>query len=369
MRQYPETGFFMMSGGILKLLDRWIGQALTRTLPAAGQSRATATGRLLVIRPGGIGDLVHLAPLLDCLRYLYPSAGIEVLAESRNAGVLPLCSPVSRVWRYDHRSELLSVLRSRYDLVIDTEQWHRLSAVVARLIRSDRKIGFATNERRRMFTDAIPYHQDDYEVDSFLHLLKPLTGEGGEWSAPYLKVPEVATRRAAELLATTGRPRVVLFPGASIPERQWGAERFADLAGRLRGEGVSVVVVGGREDQRQGELIANRAGALNLAGRTSLVETAAVIGVSDLLVSGDSGILHIAVGLDVPTVSLFGPGRARKWAPRGSRHIVLNKELSCSPCTTFGNTPPCPIEARCLQEIGVEEVHAAARELLDRTAS
>jgi ADP-heptose:LPS heptosyltransferase len=103
---------------------------------------------------------------------------------------------------------------------------------------------------------------------------------------------------------------------------------------------------------------------LNLAGATTLAETAAVIKKSALLLSGDSGVLHIAVGLGVPTVSLFGPGRVKKWAPQGEHHIVINKELPCSPCTTFGHTPPCPIHAQCMRDISVDEVVTAVTMLL-----
>jgi ADP-heptose:LPS heptosyltransferase len=83
-----------------------------------------------------------------------------------------------------------------------------------------------------------------------------------------------------------------------------------------------------------------------------------------LLVSGDSGVLHLAVGLDVPTVSLFGPGIAEKWAPRGDIHRVIDHHLACSPCTRFGTTPPCPIQARCLADIGVDEVLGKIRTLI-----
>jgi len=103
---------------------------------------------------------------------------------------------------------------------------------------------------------------------------------------------------------------------------------------------------------------------LNLAGMTSLSESAAIIQKSSLLLSGDSGVLHIAVGLGVPTVSLFGPGRVKKWAPRGDRHIVINKELPCSPCTSFGTTPPCPNKTRCMSDITVDEVVNAVTMLL-----
>ena len=128
--------------------------------------------------------------------------------------------------------------------------------------------------------------------------------------------------------------------------------------------GVSVVVVGGTEDSAEGEMIVAGVSGLNLAGKTTLVETAAVIAGSAVLISGDSGVLHIAVGLGVPTVSLFGPGIAKKWAPEGDRHVVLNRHLACSPCTRFGYTPKCPIQAQCMTGISVDEVVAAAGKLL-----
>ena len=128
--------------------------------------------------------------------------------------------------------------------------------------------------------------------------------------------------------------------------------------------GLHVVLVGGGVDRSDGEQIVSGLDALNLAGRTSIAETAAILERAAVVVSGDSGILHIAVGLDRPTVSLFGSGIAAKWAPRGSRHVVINKNLPCSPCTRFGTTPPCPHEVRCLREISVDEVTVAIAHLL-----
>jgi len=80
-------------------------------------------------------------------------------------------------------------------------------------------------------------------------------------------------------------------------------------------------------------------------------------------------VLHIAVGLGVPTVSLFGPGRAKKWAPQGGQHMVINRGLSCSPCTTFGTTPSCPTAARCMRDITVDEVVNAVTMLLTSLGS
>jgi len=345
----------------LKKADCWGGRWLVYlfTSPLVSPFKLK---RFLLIRPGGIGDAVHLIPAIQCLKQAHPSATIDILAEKRNAAVFSLCPEVDQVLRYDCPRDFLSIFHRKYDVIIDTEQWHRLSAVVARLIRSDCKIGFATNERRRMFTHGVDYFQDDYEVESFSHLLVPLDVTFG-LSRPFLQVPLPDRKRAEKLLVPVAIPFVALFPGASIPERRWGARKFGDLANRLRAMGLEVVVIGGEEDRAQGEEIVGQ-GGLNLAGRTSLTETAAVLQRSVLLVSGDSGVLHLAVGLDVPTVSLFGPGIAQKWAPRGDIHRVIDHHLACSPCTRFGTTPPCPIQARCLADIGVDEVLGKIRTLI-----
>lgn len=353
---------------VMKLLDTAFGRIAASLISTPSKSKpAPAINSLLIIRPGGIGDAVLLAPAIRSLKKINPDLYITVLAEKRNATVFTIIPGVDNVHCYDRPRELLLALRSRYDCVIDSEQSHRLSAVAARFISAPVKIGFDTNERCRMFTHPLPYSQDDYESASFARLLNSLGIEVKveEMSPPFLHVPDTYSCKAAALLKSLGDdPFVAIFPGASIPERRWGAERYRQVAEVLAAMGIKSVVVGGKEERQQGEVIAVGGLGLNLAGLTSLPETAAVIQKSSLLLSGDSGVLHIAVGLDVPTVSLFGPGRAKKWAPPGERHIVINKQLTCSPCTTFGTTPPCPINAQCMRDIAVDEVVNAVTVLL-----
>jgi ADP-heptose:LPS heptosyltransferase len=349
-----------MNINVLKALDRTIGRLAGYILPCpAIGKKSERVNSLLIIRPGGIGDAVLLAPAIRSLKNIFLSIQLTVLAERRNAGIFPLIHGVDRLLCYDKPRDLSLALQGRYDCVIDSEQSHRLSAVVARLAYAPVKIGYDTNDRRRMFNYRIPYSQDDYEAASFIRLLEPLGIDPlrVDKSAPFLDVPDAASEKASALLGSIAeRPFITVFPGASIPERRWGADRFRSVAKKLSGAGVKTVVVGGKDDRQQGDMIVGAGGGVNLAGMTSLTETAAVIQKSSLLLSGDSGVLHLAVGLGVPTVSLFGPGRAIKWAPRGERHIVINKGLTCSPCTTFGTTPPCPIDARCLRDISVDEV-------------
>jgi ADP-heptose:LPS heptosyltransferase len=90
-----------------------------------------------------------------------------------------------------------------------------------------------------------------------------------------------------------------------------------------------------------------------------------LIGEAELVVCSDTGVLHLAYGIGTPAVSLFGSGIEPKWAPPGRHYRSINKHLSCSPCTLFGETPPCPIGIACMAAITVEEVQRAAWELLE----
>ena len=352
---------------LLKFIDRVVGGVAVRFLPAPSRRTHGDPRSILVIRPGGIGDAVHLIPLLQRLLEYFPAAHIFVLGERRNAGVFVL-SPVNMtVWCYDRPFEFLRSLMGRYDVVIDSEQWHSLSAVVARVVRAPVKIGFAGNGRQRLFTDPLPYSQETYEAELFLSLLTPL---GIPYTAlpspPWLRIPYDIASEVNLLRAKINGRYLVLFPGASIAARRWGEERFRLLARAIIEIGWQVVVVGSRDDCATAAAICRDGGGHDFSGQTSLAGTAALISGADLLVSGDSGLLHIGVALEIPTVSLFGPGIAQKWAPRGEGHIVLDLQLPCSPCTLFGTTPPCKKQLLCLSGISVDTVINAVKKQLQQ---
>lgn len=366
--------YHRMKIATIKSVDRILGRFLVACLnvlshPEKLQIDTIQSGCILIIRPGGIGDAVLLTAAVRAVRRLFPDASLHILAEKRNAAVFSLMPGVDAVYRYDVFSEFFSVFRNQYDLVIDTEQWHFLSAAVARLLRPSSSIGFATNQRHKMFSLGVEYSHDEYEADLFLRLVEPLgIGSISDSEIFDLCVPKrVASAHVNGFLDQNER-YIAIFAGASIPERCWGKASFRELVVRLRSVGWGVLLVGGVSEERVAEEIVAATGGCSAAGHTSLAETALLIKRSALLVTGDSGILHLGVAVGVPTVSLFGPGIAAKWAPRGEKHRVINLELPCSPCTRFGTTPPCPIGAKCIQDISVDMVWQEVQTLLDLTS-
>jgi lipopolysaccharide heptosyltransferase II len=352
---------------LLKILDKIAGIPAIWLLPVPHYKASGQLNKILLIRPGGIGDAALLVPAIAALKRRFPATIIDILAEKRNSGVFDLCPETGRILHYDRPRELMAAIRGNYDVVIDTEQWHRLSDVVARLMGAAMLVGFATNERKKLFTHPVSYSHDDYEVDSFLKLIKSLTGDAAyDMTVSFLAVPETSTVTVKPLLQVLGNKKIVaLFPGGSINERKWGKDRFHAIAKMLGAQGYGIVVVGGKDDVRAGEEITREIpDSLNLCGKLALPETAAVLKEASLLITGDSGIMHIGYGVGAKLVALFGPGRSKKWAPRGDRCAVINKQLACSPCTTFGYTPKCRKNAECMDLITVDEVFAAAMKLL-----
>lgn len=343
----------------LKILDRHIGKLIIRLLPKVRRQKvlnckSKELRRILIIRPGGIGDAVLLLPTLKVLKKACPEALIDILCEKRNFGVFELLYDNNRIYLYDNGYDIFKIFFEKYDVVIDTEQWHRLSAIVAFLTGSPIRIGFDTNERGRLFTHRIPYSHDDYEVYSFLHLLEPFLGYIPEFPVeePFIELAERSNR-----WAFIPEPAVAIFPGATIRERRWGGENYGVVARELIERGFQVVILGSRRDKEDAKKILEIAiQAIDLTGKTSLRDAGFILKRCTLLICADSGLLHLAVGIGIPTLSLFGSGIEKKWAPRGKRNIVLNKHLPCSPCTRFGYTPKCKEGLACLKLISPDEV-------------
>jgi ADP-heptose:LPS heptosyltransferase len=376
---------------LLKRLDRMVGPWLCnhvnpRVAPASLATdlrRHVANGpfiaandlkRILVVRPGGLGDAVLTFPLIKGLRDFYGDAQIDVLAETRNAGVYGLNPFVHRIHLYDSRpiSTFLRLQRVGYDMVVDTEQFHHLSAIVANALRPTYLCGFASPSRSRLLTHAVSYAETIYEVFSFLEMFHSISGQRVAFdpNAAFIDIPIELQEWANSVLDSVGDcPIVTVVPNAGVQHRVWSAERFKQVVQWVVRKGFFVLLLGGKDASPAAKTISegfDRNALGNMAGLTTLPQAAALIQRARVHLSSDTGILHLAYGVGTPTVSLFGPGNHNKWAPCGDRHVVVRTDLPCSPCTQHGTSPPCPHGAACITGISVEAVKNAFEEVLDR---
>lgn len=374
----------------LKFIDRVLGKSLVYLLPRIKKNRndiSQKIKKILIIRPGGIGDAVLLMPAINLLKLRFPDSEFDILCEKRNADIFRLSKDinptpqllsceskkrgygVNSIYLYDKGLGFIRCLRNRYDVVIDTEQWHRLSAVVSYLTGAPIRIGFDTNERGKLFTHRIPYSHDDYEVYSFFHQIEPLMHDLPEVKIdePFIDIPDGSSSKLLSGAMEENNRLIAVFPGASVMERRWGGDRFGKVAKALNDKGYKIVILGLSSDMEDADSIKRYAhDCIDLTGRTNLRDVSLILKMSRVLLTADSGLMHIASAVGTPTVSLFGAGIEKKWAPKGKQHIILNKHLACSPCTRFGYTPPCKIDVECLSSISVDEVTEAVENILNQ---
>jgi len=203
---------------------------------------------------------------------------------------------------------------------------------------------------------------------SRLHLCDVLASyadpAGPPLSAPDYRLEDRA-RQQAEALLPPGRPRVALQLGATHPQRRWPLGAFAELARYLVGRGVSLVLVGSAAERPLGRRLQRRAGVplADLMGRTDLSTLAGVLAACELVVSSDTGTLHLATAVGARVLGLYmGPAQVHETGPYGSGHLVLRARESCAPCVEA--RPPCGGEAPCRGRITPAVAGRAAEALL-----
>ncbi len=346
------------------------GDAGRVDLPAAISSR-----NILVIQTGFVGDMVLTTPLLRSLRKNAPGARITLLHSPRCEGIVR-CSR-----RIDHRivyrkngpdrgiGSLLRLCarlkRGGYDLVISPHRSFR-SGMLALSTGARRRIGFARPPSGLFYTDTVPYSRwESTFIRRKLTLLEPL-GIEEEDETPELTWDDTEEKKARELLGTApkGAPIALFAVGAAWPTKCWPAESFRDLARLLGEKGWTAVAVGAGGDRSAGALAAE-GGALDFTGRTSLETVAALLGRATLFVGGDSGLLHMARALRVPSVALFGPTGPEQF--RFEPFVrVIRSGAHCAPCSDHG-ARECPErDWICMPGIEAKRVFDAAMGLLER---
>lgn len=353
----------------------YAGRPQTGVAPRLGEVR-----RMLLIRPGGIGDMAMLLPTIAAVKRAVPDICLDVVCERRNEGVLKLAHKDVRAYLYESQpARLLRALAANnYDVVLDSEQFHHFSALFAVMSRAPVRIGFSINPARfSLYTHLVRYDPGGYEAAQFGQLLKPLGLDDVDCrlngilkdSCPPL---DLRVRDAIREIAGDGR-YVVLCPGSSNPYKQWSVSNFVEVMDGLRGIGLPTVLIGSVGDVSRSDSLGCEVSARNLkwvsfAGRLSLEQSAAVIKNAALFVGCDSGPAHLATCLGTPSVALFGPSDARKWAASNELHQVVQSLSPCGPCSMFGYNKLCR-DVACMSSISPQQVLDACHNVLRQAAS
>jgi heptosyltransferase I len=323
--------------------------------------------RFLIVRLGALGDVIHGIPVAAALRARFPEARIDWMVDPKYVELLGLVNAIDRKVAVDPRADrgtmietIRELRRRRYTAAFDLQGLLK-SAILARLAGARQTIGFAKAHLRE------PMARFFYTVT----VDPPASGHVVQKNLALLSRIGIATERAdfpltvrrtpiAGLIASQfGDGFVVLNMGAAWPNKRWPIERFGAVAAGIREQlGLrSLVLWGPGEEPAAHAVAAASGGAAVVAPPTSIADMAAILAMSRLIVSGDTGPLHIAAAVGAPTVGLFGPTNPRRNGPIAARDISISRFDQCG-CQYERR---CKLVSRCIDTIAVDDVVEACR--------
>jgi heptosyltransferase-2 len=321
--------------------------------------------RIVVRAPNWLGDCVLSLAALRDVRRQFPKARLSVQARRSVADLYGAVPEIDGVVASGCFRDDVAQLRGRFDLAILFPNSIG-SALVPWRARIPERWGYATDGRRLLLTRATPVPDSVRGRSQVYYYRAMLAGVGvapSEPLEPHLTCPDDWRTRGGFRLGP-GR-WIALSPGAAYgTAKRWLPSRFAlaaDLLARERDAGIAVVGTAG--ERPLGEWIASRIGApvRVLCGQTTLPELVGVLAQAELLLTNDSGTMHVAAALGRPVVAIFGPTDWSETAPVGPRATLVREDVHCTPCLLR----ECPIDHRCMERVSVARVTAAARKILE----
>lgn len=328
--------------------------------------------KLLIVRLGALGDIVHAIPVAVALRRAYPDAQIDWAVSAKHREILDLVPVLNRRIVVNDRGDapglpLLAAVRelrrAAYDVTIDIQGLIK-SAVIARASGARRVIGFTRRYAREAMASLLYTERYDpggaglfapsetrHVVRINLGVLDTLGIPAGE---PEFALDVVASPEVRAAIEEAGRPFALLNTGAAWPNKRWPAARLGALAAALRERhGMrSIVLWGPSERPLADEVVSTARGAAIAAPRTTIADIAALAREAAVMVSGDTGPTHIASAVGAPLVGIYGPTRPERNGPLGRADESVSRAAVCQ----CHHLRQCRLARMCLLDIEVPEV-------------
>lgn len=341
--------------------------------------------RICIIKPSALGDVVQTMPLLPALRRRFPAADIAWVVNRELSDLLEGQPALTEVIPFDRRglwrdfpNLLAGLRRRRFDLVFDLQGLLRTGLMTAATGAAIR-VGLETAREGANLACHCVIPRTGRNVPAYARYWRVAEALGVTAPAGGITVPQsdADLQWVRERLQRLARPLVAIHPGARWETKRWPGEKFAEVAAKAVHElGASIVVLGSRMEVPLAkgiveQVAARGSPATNLAGVTTLRQLAAVLSSVDLLVSNDSGPMHLAAGLGTPVVGVFtctspflsGPEVAR---PGGPRHELLSTLVPCAGSYCKVCPQPAALHLACLQELSTARVWEAICRSLDQ---
>ena len=380
-----------MKIAFLKFLDKYAGLAICLVLAFVNRVfsfretgfRKENVKKTLAIKFLGLGSILLLSPTLKEFRAAYPGSKVVFLTLSRNKEISEalglfdevLTINIDRGW-FVFLKTLSNVLvcfwRARFDLVLDFEFFTRFSSIVTFFTFARMKIGYHAWETWRgdIHNLKAPFNRYWHVMDNFYNLGVHIGLDAGKRNSLKIVKPSISPEDRNAVLkllkeagVTNNYVSVHINASDLSIERRWPYDNFVRVINKfLDRYEMSVVFIGSESDRAfVKRMIAEVAHprAVDFAGKVSITQLAFLFENSKLVIANDSGPLHLAVAMETPTISFFGPETPIMYGPRGSGHTVFFKNIECSPCINVHDRKSVRCywtHPKCMEAITVEEV-------------
>lgn len=349
----------------LRKLDRWLGVPLIFSLGLLRRKRRWRGGqpkRVGILISAAIGDTIVFSAVLNDLKAAYPHCHCTVFCGPSNHAIFSLIPQVDEVVKLPVTNPLVSArmirAHGRFDLWIDTGQWMRVSALLTWAARSCFSVGFRTQGQGRhwIYDLAVEHSASVHEVENFRRLIQ------------FLGVSATGFPSIDMDGLDKGHVVVHAFAGGTKPYlKEWPRERWVSVIDGLTGQNRVVYLTGIGADAESAEAIRSDCGhperVISVAGKLSFVETAQLLKDAGVVISVNTGILHLAAALGCDVIGLHGPTSPVRWGPLSARGVVVSSRLDCAPCLNLGFDYGCSVN-RCMQAISANEVLRPALSIL-----
>lgn len=339
--------------------------------------------RIIIVRMDRVGDVVLSSPAIKAVRDAYPNSRIAVLVRPYAREVVDGNPCIDEVITYDKSGKekglfgkirfIARLKNKKFDLAIILHPKNS-SHILVFLAGIPKRLGY-DKKSGVLLTKRIPHTKQyglKHEIDYVLDLLRYI-GIKSSGMSLHMPVNRLSEERIKDIFDKNGispnDPVIVIHPAASCRSRRWALERFAKASDALAEKyGARIVIISGPGDDKiMGDKVAAsmKSGPLNLAGKTSISDIASILRRSKLLISNDSGPVHISCAVGTPVISIFGRKdrgiSPERWGPVGKRDIALHKDAGCEICLAHN----CKRGFKCLDMISVEDVLSAADRILN----
>ena len=344
------------------------------TSGAAGESQMMIS-KILIIQTAFLGDVILCTPLIKATRKLFPHSFISFLLIPQTKNILENNPHLNEIIVYDKKGRekgvkkffkmVKKIKKRNFDLAIIPHRYLR-SALLAYLAKIPQRIGFDKSIGSFLFTKKVTYQNTWHEVERNLSLLSDFN-RGLQDKTPELFPTSEDFSYASQLLQDSGvqeNDKIVgIAPGSVWATKRWLPERFAEVSDLvIKKVGAKVIFLGSKEDERLCLEIAKpmKEKPVILAGKTNILQSAAIISECKVILSNDSAPVHIASAMNKPVVVIFGSTIPQfGFAPYGEGNIIIKKKIKCRPCGIHGKNR-CPEKHfRCMTEITTQEVFEA----------